>query len=78
MVFVYMTLFSFEGDIVGVSLSKSNASSQQLASGIVTRAASSAISVAFDEAHDSLNLDESEQYMLLKLANDVTYKRIKQ
>lgn len=36
-----------------------------------------AITVAFDESSDQLNFDGDSSYKLLKLANDVTYKRMK-
>ncbi|XP_064423383.1 DNA-binding protein SMUBP-2 [Latimeria chalumnae] len=66
------------GDIVGLCDSQgSGQSSDQLATGIVTRVTQKAITVAFDESHDGLNLDRESPYCLLKLANDVTYKRLK-
>ena len=48
-----------------------------IASGIVTRVSQSAVSVAFEESYDGLNIDDSAQYKLVKLANDVTYRRLK-
>ncbi|CAH6793436.1 Ighmbp2 [Phodopus roborovskii] len=63
------------GDIVG--LYDANESSQ-LATGVLTRITQKSVSVAFDESHDfQLNLDRENTYRLLKLANDVTYKRLK-
>ncbi|XP_075693819.1 DNA-binding protein SMUBP-2 [Rhinoderma darwinii] len=64
------------GDIVG--LYDSNAPKESLATGIVSGITQKIINVAFDEAHsDSLQLGSDATYRLLKLANDVTYKRIK-
>lgn len=63
------------GDIVG--LYDTNESSQ-LATGVLTRITQKMVTVAFDESHDfQLNLDRENTYRLLKLANDVTYKRLK-
>ncbi|XP_043307701.1 DNA-binding protein SMUBP-2 isoform X1 [Cervus canadensis] len=61
------------GDIVGLY-----DEGGQLATGILTRITQKAVTVAFDESHDSqLSLDQEHSYRLLKLANDVTYKRLK-
>lgn len=50
----------------------------QLATGILTRVTQKSVTVAFDEAHDfQLSLDRESSYRLLKLANDITYKRLK-
>ncbi|KAK2176747.1 hypothetical protein NP493_643g04012 [Ridgeia piscesae] len=65
------------GDIAGLSLSKGECGSDTIASGIVTRVSQSAVSVAFEESYDGLNIDDSAQYKLVKLANDVTYRRLK-
>ncbi|XP_068116839.1 DNA-binding protein SMUBP-2 [Hyperolius riggenbachi] len=64
------------GDIVG--LYESSSPSEPLATGIVSGITQKAVSVAFDESHcEALNLGRDNTYRLLKLANDVTYKRIK-
>ncbi|XP_034869357.1 DNA-binding protein SMUBP-2 isoform X2 [Mirounga leonina] len=61
------------GDIVGLYDEGS-----QLATGILTRITQRLVTVAFDESHDfQLSLDREQAYRLLKLANDVTYKRLK-
>uniref|UniRef100_A0A452UVW1 DNA-binding protein SMUBP-2 n=1 Tax=Ursus maritimus TaxID=29073 RepID=A0A452UVW1_URSMA len=61
------------GDIVGLYDEGS-----QLATGILTRVTQRSVTVAFDESHDfQLSLDREQSYRLLKLANDVTYKRLK-
>ncbi|XP_028649365.1 DNA-binding protein SMUBP-2 [Erpetoichthys calabaricus] len=65
------------GDILGLYSSEGISPSFQLATGVVTRVTVSSISVAFDESSDSLDLDREGPYNLLKLSNDVTYKRIK-
>ena len=52
----------------------------QLATGILTRITQRSVTVAFDASHDfqlSLDRDRERAYRLLKLANDITYKRLK-
>ena len=68
--------FFIVGDIAGLSLSQGEGQ-ETISSGIVSRVSQSAISLAFDESHDTLGLDDSVQYKLVKLANNITYKRIK-
>ncbi|KAG8438210.1 hypothetical protein GDO86_008772 [Hymenochirus boettgeri] len=64
------------GDIVG--LYETNSPSEPLATGIVSGITQKTVNVAFDESHnDALNLGSECTYRLLKLANDITYKRIK-
>uniref|UniRef100_F7CMA5 DNA-binding protein SMUBP-2 n=1 Tax=Monodelphis domestica TaxID=13616 RepID=F7CMA5_MONDO len=64
------------GDIVG--LYEGAAETEQLATGILTRITQRSVTVAFDESPESsLALDPSSSYRLLRLANDVTYKRLK-
>lgn len=66
----------FAGDIVGLYDTANEG--RQLATGILTRITQKSVSVAFDESHDfQLTLDRENFYRLLKLANDVTYKRLK-
>ncbi|XP_050417004.1 DNA-binding protein SMUBP-2 [Patella vulgata] len=65
------------GDIVGLNLSQGEGQADCLASGIVSKISSLQISVAFDETADIFSLDDDVQYKLTKLANDVTYKRLK-
>lgn len=61
------------GDIVGL-----NDEGGQLATGILTRVTQKLVTVAFDQSCDfQLSLDREKSYRLLKLANDVTYKRLK-
>lgn len=66
----------FAGDIVGLYDSAGQA--DPLSTGIVTRVTSKAVTVAFEESRDGmLTLDRESSYRLLKLANDVTYNRLK-
>lgn len=62
------------GDIVGLYDSGGCTASSQIASGIVTRVAQCSLSVAFDEG---LTVATDSLYNILKLANDITYKRMK-
>lgn len=66
------------GDIVGLYDSGGCTAASQVGTGIVTRVTQAAVSVAFDDAKDELSVDTDALYNLLKLANDVTYKRMKQ
>lgn len=67
---------AFAGDIVG--LYDSAGQGDPLSTGIVTRVSSKAVTVAFEESQDGLpSLDRESSYRLLKLANDVTYNRLK-
>nr|XP_008106994.1 PREDICTED: DNA-binding protein SMUBP-2 [Anolis carolinensis] len=64
------------GDIVG--LYETAGQGDQLSTGIVTRITAKSVTVAIDEPQSSLlSLDQGNTYRLLKLANDVTYKRLK-
>uniref|UniRef100_A0A0D9R9N5 DNA-binding protein SMUBP-2 n=1 Tax=Chlorocebus sabaeus TaxID=60711 RepID=A0A0D9R9N5_CHLSB len=64
------------GDIVGLYDAANEGN--QLATGILTRVTQKSVTVAFDESHDfQLSLDRENSYRLLKLANDVTYRRLK-
>jgi len=48
-----------------------------IASGVVSHVTSTSLSVAYDGQHDMLlELDNTAQYKLVKLANDVTYRRL--
>ncbi|PKK19588.1 immunoglobulin mu binding protein 2 [Columba livia] len=64
------------GDIVGLYDSADRG--DPLSTGIVTRVTSRAVTVAFEDSGDNvLSLDRESLYRLLKLANDVTYNRLK-
>ncbi|TSX17015.1 DNA-binding protein SMUBP-2 [Bagarius yarrelli] len=64
------------GDIVGLYESEGCSQPNQLSSGVVTRVTQASITVAFDETHDGLNLENDGLYNIMKHANDVTYKRL--
>ncbi|CAJ1056588.1 DNA-binding protein SMUBP-2 [Xyrichtys novacula] len=66
------------GDIVGLYDTGGCTAASQIGTGIVTRVSQTSISVAFDDSKDGLSFDDDALYNLLKLANDVTYKRMKQ
>ncbi|XP_049748683.1 DNA-binding protein SMUBP-2 isoform X1 [Elephas maximus indicus] len=64
------------GDIVGLYDGANEGS--PLATGILTRVTQTSATVAFDESqHFQLSLEREDSYRLLKLANDVTYQRLK-
>ncbi|XP_036991202.2 LOW QUALITY PROTEIN: DNA-binding protein SMUBP-2 [Artibeus jamaicensis] len=61
------------GDIVGLY-----GEGGQLATGVLTKITQKSVTVAFDQSCDfQLSLDHQSSYRLLKLANDVTYRRLK-
>ncbi|NXJ99093.1 SMBP2 protein, partial [Corythaixoides concolor] len=64
------------GDIVG--LYDSPGQGDPLSTGTVTRVTAKAVTVAFEESGDGiLSVEREGSYRLLKLANDVTYNRLK-
>ena len=65
----------FIGDIVGLGWLSGDV--KDIASGIVSRVTETAVTVAFEETADSLTFDDDGPFKLVKLANDVTHKRIK-
>ncbi|XP_054895009.1 DNA-binding protein SMUBP-2 isoform X1 [Poeciliopsis prolifica] len=65
------------GDIVGIYDPSGCSAASQICTGIVTRISQASISVAFDDLKDGVSFDSDGLYNLLKLANDVTYKRMK-
>uniref|UniRef100_A0A3Q3BD26 DNA-binding protein SMUBP-2 n=1 Tax=Kryptolebias marmoratus TaxID=37003 RepID=A0A3Q3BD26_KRYMA len=65
------------GDIVGLYDSSGCSAASQICTGIVTRVGQASVSVAFDDLKDGVGFDRDGFYNLLKLANDVTYKRMK-
>ncbi|XP_060062614.1 DNA-binding protein SMUBP-2-like [Ylistrum balloti] len=64
------------GDIAGLSRS-SDDQTEDIGSGIITKASKTSICVAFDDSQDLFLLRDDDSYKLQKLANDVTYKRLK-
>ena len=67
----------YTGDIVGLGWLNADNKAKDIASGIVSRVTETAVTVAFDETADSLAFDDDGPFKLVKLANDVTHKRIK-
>lgn len=67
------------GDIAGISLTNSSLQDDLLATGIVSRVSSTSIQVALEKSDESVSLDSNtnELYRLIKLANEITYKRLK-
>ncbi|XP_074488841.1 DNA-binding protein SMUBP-2 [Sebastes fasciatus] len=65
------------GDIVGLYDTGGCSEASQIGTGIVTRVSQASVSVAFDDSNDGLSFDTDALHNLLKLANDVTYKRMK-
>ena len=73
----WLTVVLVIGDIVGV-LSGNKPIAGQRISGVITKSTSSLISVVFDDLSDSVDLsDYNGMIQLVKLANDVTYRRIR-
>uniref|UniRef100_A0A3Q2PZH3 DNA-binding protein SMUBP-2 n=1 Tax=Fundulus heteroclitus TaxID=8078 RepID=A0A3Q2PZH3_FUNHE len=65
------------GDIVGLYDPSGCSVSSQICTGIVTRISQASVSVAFEDLKDEASFEADGLYNLLKLANDVTYKRMK-
>ncbi|XP_034032279.1 DNA-binding protein SMUBP-2 isoform X2 [Thalassophryne amazonica] len=65
------------GDIVGLYNTTGCSPSSQLGTGIVMRVGQTSVSVAFEDNKDGHHFETDSLYNLLKLANDVTYKRMK-
>ncbi|NXA49312.1 SMBP2 protein, partial [Nothocercus julius] len=64
------------GDVVG--LYESAGQGDALSTGVVTRITATAVTVAFEESREGLlSVGREGSYRLLKLANDITYKRLK-
>ncbi|NXD09840.1 SMBP2 protein, partial [Nothocercus nigrocapillus] len=64
------------GDVVG--LYESAGQGDALSTGVVTRVTATAVTVAFEESREGLlSVGREGSYRLLKLANDITYKRLK-
>ncbi|XP_043120975.1 DNA-binding protein SMUBP-2 isoform X2 [Puntigrus tetrazona] len=64
------------GDIIGLYQSEGQGQPSQLGSGVVTRVTQASLTVAFDDTQDGMNLNRDGLYNLMKLANDVTYRRL--
>ena len=70
-----MSIANITGDIVGVQTSSSELKDGNIASGIVTKVSDDVITVAFEEELESSS--SFDTFALIKLCNDVTYKRLK-
>lgn len=67
--------FRCAGDIVGLYEAQGDS---PLATGTLTHITSRSVTVAFEDSQDfQLSSDQEHSYRLLKLANDVTYRRLK-
>lgn len=64
------------GDIVGVAVA-SDPAREVICSGVVSSVAQANITLAFDEGRQAVDRDDGRVFNLLKLANDVTYRRLK-
>ena len=74
-----MTFFSFTGDIVGVFTNNSSLlEKDQICSGIISRVKTGCVEVALDLDTENIELNNTDSYKILKLANNVTYRRLKQ
>ncbi|GBN17704.1 DNA-binding protein SMUBP-2 [Araneus ventricosus] len=65
------------GDIVGIGSSSSDGKIEIITSGVVSRVTDTTVYVAFEKNSNFSDLENDGQYMIIKLANDVTYKRLK-
>jgi len=59
------------GDIVAMGMEPASPT------GVVTQVRNSSLAVAFTEEAEQLGLEEHEQFNIVKLANDVTYRRLR-
>jgi len=62
---------------VGVTLTHEGVQADNKVSGVVSRVLPASVQVAFEESEDIFSLEDDKQYRLTKLANDVTYRRLK-
>lgn len=65
----------FKGDVIGVQRNADDIKEPNMASGIVTRVTDDIITVAFEEDFEISS--SKETFKLIKLFNDITYKRLK-
>ncbi len=66
------------GDILAVFASCKSIVPDKLFSGVVTKSTDSSLVVAFEDIPETLNLSsQNGSLQLVKLANDVTYRRLK-
>ena len=72
--------FFFSGDIVGIfpNAGASHLEKDQICSGIISSSRSGTIDVALDLDTENVDLNDNDSYKLLKLANNVTYRRLRE
>ena len=61
------------GDIVGV---RGAEKTEADLSGVITKVSPTSLAVAFKESGEEVSMDETSLYSLVKLANDITYRRL--
>ena len=68
------------GDIVGIFLnsSASHVEKDQICSGIVSCLKGKTLEVALDLDSENVDLNDNETYKVIQLANNVTYRRLKE
>lgn len=78
--FIVWCNFLFLGDIVGIfpNAGMSMFEKDQICSGIVSSTKTATIDVALDLDTENVELNENDSYKILKLANNVTYRRLKE
>lgn len=69
--------FFLIGDIVGIGNVNSDGKFSVLSSGVISSVNQLCVECVLDQDSKSTDLDADEVYSLVKLANDVTYKRLK-
>lgn len=62
------------GDIVGLHY---HAQEGLITSGVITSVSNTSVCVAFDQSEELAVLGDDQLFYIVKLANDVTYKRLK-
>lgn len=65
------------GDIVGIGNPNADGKFTVITSGVVSHAHETYLTVALEKDSDSSDIECGEIYGVIKLSNDVTYKRLK-
>ena len=71
----FVTDSTYPGDAIGVS--KVGSAKDVIVSGVVLHVSSLSIKASLDDLNGIFLLDDSKQYCIMKMANDVTYRRHK-
>ena len=73
-------ILAIVGDIVGIfpNGGTTQLEKDQICSGIISCTKANTIEVALDLDMENIDLNESDAYKLVKLANNVTYRRLKE